>query len=129
MLYLSMLSQAISVCRNQPHIITFAAADQAGNPVSLAAVTSAYMIISLTTFADEPWPWGGLPPSVVKRYDSGFTLGGAEITLELTELLLSHLPLGEFIFEFGVSEDDTQYIPVQQGTITIAPALWYPVGP
>lgn len=128
MLYLSMLGQTISMARNQPHIATFKAADQDGADVSLENVTSAYLIISLSQFNDQPWPWGGVLPSIVKRYDTGFTLGLPEITFEFTQLLLSQLPLGTFIFEFGVSEDDLVYIPVQQGQITLAPSLWSPVG-
>lgn len=126
MLYLQTGSQSLAVCRNQPHIITFAALDQAGNPVSLASVTSAYLIISLSTFNDQPWPYPGYLPSVMKRWDTGFVLGGSEITFELTEALIGGLPLGQFIYEFGVSEDDTQFVVCQQGTIVVAPSLWSP---
>lgn len=126
MLYLQTGSQALAVCRNQPHVITFAALDQAGNPVSLENVTSAYLIISLSTFNDQPWPWPGFHPSVIKRFDTGFVLGNPEITLELTEAILGELALGQFIYEFGVSEDDSQFVVCQQGTIVVSPSLWSP---
>lgn len=127
MLYLSTLGQSISMCRNQPHIVTFAGALQNGSPANLEFVTSAYLICALTTMNDQPWPWGGLLPSVVKRYDTGFVFGNPEITFEFTELLLSQFPLGKCVYEFGVSEDDTQWVVCQQGTITLSPSLWSPV--
>jgi len=127
MLYLSTLQQAINVCRNQPHVITFTAADQDGDAVDLSSVTSAYLIFSLASFNDQPWPWPGFHPSIIKRFDAGFTLGNPAITFELTEALIGELALGQMIYEFGVSEDDTQFIVCQQGTLTVAQSLWSPI--
>lgn len=126
MLYLSTLQQAINVCRNQPHICTFTAADQDGAPVSLENVTSAYLIINMSLYNDQPWPYPGYLPSVVQRWNTGFSLGNPAIEFELTEMMIGGLPLGTFVTEFGVSEDDVQYVVCQQGTITISPSLWSP---
>lgn len=126
MLYLSTIQQAINVCRNQPHICTFSGADQDGAPADFSSVTSAYLIICMSSFNDQPWPYPGFLPSVIQRWNTGFNLGNPEITFELTEALIGALPLGTFIYEFGVSEDDTQYIVCQQGTITVSQSLWSP---
>jgi hypothetical protein len=117
---LTLQTANLECVRNIPRWLFFACKDDTGAVFDNSLITHVKLIVSHAQTTN--------PADRVIVYTNDFLFTPARVERFLTFNELDAMPLGQFLYELLISDDDVFYSTAFQGTIAMFPSLWQQFG-
>lgn len=118
MFLLNTVNFAVTLQRGQPRVLTFEGIDADGSPSDFSTVTSNKLIISHAIGRDAA--------SEIVTYTDKLAVVGTVLQAQWSLADIEELPLGTFVAELVVTDDDTNWYVSHQGTFSTLPQIYRP---